>query len=103
MLLHLICIRSCVVATTPHIHTLCTVFNYIFNLCFIGICVQFSQGQYTFDESAGYALLKVTVSGHRTYPVSVNAKVFVSSSFQPKAGMYVNILIVYVFALHMLN
>ena len=77
--------------------------NYIFNLCFIGICVQFSQGQYTFDESAGYALLKVTVSGHRTSPVSVNAKVFVSSSFQPKAGTDINIIIVYVFALQMLN
>ena len=63
------------------------VFNYVFN---IGICVQFSQGQYTFDESAGYALLKVTVSGHRTSPMSVNAKVFVSSSFQPKEGMYVH-------------
>ena len=70
---------------------------------FIGICVQFSQGQYTFDESAGYALLKVTVSGHRTYPVSVNAKVFVLSSFQPKAGTYINIIIVYIFALHVLK
>ena len=72
-------------------YTYCIIFNYVFNL---GICVQFSQGQYTFDESAGYALLKVTVSGHRTFPVSVNVKVFVSSNFQPKAGTYVNVIIV---------
>ena len=38
------------------------------------------------DESADYALLKVTVSGHRTFPISMDAKIFVSSRFQPKAG-----------------
>ena len=40
------------------------------------------------DETAGYALLKVTVSGHRTFAISVNAKIFVSSKFKPRAGKH---------------
>ena len=43
------------------------------------------------DESAGYAILKVTVDGFRTSPISVNVKIFVSSVFHPKAGTYVAI------------
>ena len=40
------------------------------------------------DESADYALLRVTVSGHRTFAITVNAKIFVSSKFQPRAGKH---------------
>ena len=39
------------------------------------------------DESADYTILKVTVDGFRTSPISVNVKIFVSSVFQPEAGM----------------
>ena len=63
-----------------------TIFSYLLNECSVGIYAQFSQQQYVVDESADYALLKVTVSGHRTFPISVDAKTFVSSRFQPKAG-----------------
>ena len=52
----------------------------------IGISAQFSQQQYMVDESADYALLKVTVSGYRRFAISVDVKIFVSSRFQPKAG-----------------
>jgi len=53
---------------------------------FTGIYAQFSQKQYTVDESASHAILKVTVSGYRSYAISVNYKIFVSSKFQSKAG-----------------
>ena len=54
----------------------------------VGIYVQFSQKTYVVDESAGYAVLKVTVSGYRKIPISVNVKIFVSSEFQPAPGKY---------------
>ena len=38
------------------------------------------------DESADYALLKVTISDYRTFAISVDAKIFLSSRFQTKAG-----------------
>ena len=50
--------------------------------------MQFSQKNYVVDESAGYVVLKVTVSGYRDIPISVNVKIFVSSKFQPAAGKY---------------
>ena len=52
--------------------------------------MQFSQKNYVVDESAGYAALRVTVSGSRVSAISVNVKVFVSSGFQPKAGKFTN-------------
>ena len=68
----------------------------IFNECSVGIFAQFSEQQYMVDESDGYALLKVTVSGYRTFAISVDAEIFLSSRFQPKAGSYINICISYV-------
>ena len=68
----------------------------IFNECPVGIIAQFSEQQYMVDESDGYALLKVTVSGYRTFAISVDAKIFLSSRFQPKAGSYISIRISYV-------
>jgi len=53
-----------------------------------GISAQFSQEEYMVDESAGHVILKVTVNGHRSFPISVNLKVFTSSKFQPRAGKY---------------
>ena len=53
------------------------------------IYVQFSKELYRVDESAGYAILKVTVNGFRTSPISVKVKIFVSNEIQPKAGSYV--------------
>ena len=55
--------------------------------CTSDIYVQFSQGLYIVDESASYAILKVTVNGFRAFPISVNVKIFVSTEVQPKAGM----------------
>ena len=52
-----------------------------------GIYVRFSQKTYTADESDGYALIAVTVSGRRSSPISVNVIIFVSSTLKPKAGM----------------
>lgn len=57
------------------------------------IYVQFSQEQYMVDESAGYAILKVTVNGYRASPISLNVKIFVSNKFQPKAGKYHNYVV----------
>jgi len=54
----------------------------------VGACARFSQKYYTVDESAGHAILKVAVSGYRTFPFLLSYKVFVSSRFQPKAGKY---------------
>ena len=42
------------------------------------------------DESVGYAVLKVTATGYRDIPISVNVETFVSSEFQPAAGKYLN-------------
>ena len=56
--------------------------------CTADIYVQFSQELYVVDESASYAILKVTVNGLRASSISVNVKVFVSNEFQPKAGSY---------------
>ena len=51
--------------------------------------VQFSQGEYMVDESAGYVTLKVIISGKRYLPISFNYKVFVSNTeFQPYPGLY---------------
>ena len=61
---------------------------------FVGLVVQFSQGEYTVNESAGYASLKVNIIGHRNLPISFKYKVFVSSTeFQPYPGLYVQHLV----------
>ena len=44
------------------------------------IMVQFSQGEYMVDESAGYVSLKVILSGQRYIPISFNYRVFVSNT-----------------------
>ena len=51
-----------------------------------GIYARFSQKTYTADESDGYAVIKVIVSGRRSSPISVNVTTFVSSTLKPKAG-----------------
>ena len=51
--------------------------------------VQFSQEEYMVDEPAGYAKLKVIITGHRYLPISFNYKVLVSNTeFQPYPGLY---------------
>ena len=51
-----------------------------------GIYAQFSHDKYVVYESAGYAKVEVTVSGHRSFPISVNVRIFVSDKFEPRAG-----------------
>lgn len=51
-----------------------------------GIYAQFSSDKYVVDESARYAKVEVTVSGHRSSPISVNVRIFVSDKFDPRAG-----------------
>ena len=62
-----------------------------------GIYVQFSQSQYVVDESDGRVTLKLTINGdyYRKFIITVYLKVFLSSRFQAKAGIYVNIIIIY--------
>ena len=56
---------------------------------FVGVVVQFSQEEYMAAESAGYAKLKVIISGRHDRPISIKYKVFVSSAeFQPNPGLY---------------
>ena len=62
-----------------------------------GIYVQFSQSQYLVDESDGRVTLKLTINSdyYRKFIITVYLKVFLSSRFQAKAGIYVNIIIIY--------
>ena len=62
-----------------------------------GIYVQFSQSQYVVDESDGRVTLKLTINGdyYRKFIITVYLKVFLSSRLQAKAGIYVNIIIIY--------
>jgi len=58
--------------------------------------VQFSEDEYMVDESAGYASLKVIVSGQRHLPISFTYNVFVSNTkFQPYPGMTVQQYIIH--------
>ena len=57
------------------------------HMSIIGIYVRFSQKTYTADESNGYAVIAVTISGRRSFPISVNVTTFVSSTLKPRAGI----------------
>ena len=61
----------------------------------IGIRVRFSHKEYRVKESDGYVVIKVIVSGHRSFPLQVVAISFVPTKFNLPAGQLNIIMYVY--------
>ena len=52
----------------------------------VGVYVRFSHEEYRVKESDGHVVIKVFVSGHRSFPVQVVAISFVPTKFNLPAG-----------------
>ena len=67
------------------LHTYTSVTNYVVLDC-VGIYVRFTHEEYRVKESDGYVVIKVIVSGHRSFPLQVSAISFVPTRFSLPAG-----------------